>query len=274
VDLDAYFDRIGFTGRRAATLDTLCALTRLHPDRIAFENLDVLLGRPIRLDPASLWQKLVHGRRGGYCYEHNSLLLHVLLALGFEAAPLLARVLWQRDPARPIPRTHMLLRVDLPVGAYVADVGFGVCNPTAPLALKAEAVQQTPLETFRLLAVNSEYQLQVRLANDWTDLYRFSPQPVLLVDCDPPNWFHSTCPDSPFTQHLLAGRAEADRRHFLLDTTYCVTHPDGTVDRQIVAEACSLLALLEGPFLIGFADQTERALAMGRLDRFVAETAG
>ncbi|MBE7447030.1 MAG: arylamine N-acetyltransferase [Planctomycetia bacterium] len=54
-----------------------------HVTRDPFENLDVLLSRPILLEPASL-KKLIRDRRGGYCFEQNGLFLLVLAALGFQ----------------------------------------------------------------------------------------------------------------------------------------------------------------------------------------------
>ena len=95
-DLDAYFARIGYRGPREATLDVLKQLHALHPRAIAFENLDSFLGRPVRLDLASLEQKLVHARRGGYCFEQNTLFWKVLTALGFSVTGLAARVLWNQ----------------------------------------------------------------------------------------------------------------------------------------------------------------------------------
>ena len=94
IDLDAYFRRIGYSGGAAADLHTLDALLRLHPQVIAFENLDPLLNVSPRLDAASLEHKLVRSGRGGYCYEQNLLFMHVLKALGFSVHGLGARVLW------------------------------------------------------------------------------------------------------------------------------------------------------------------------------------
>ena len=65
-------------------------------------------------------------RRGGYCYEHNLLLSHVLQQLGFLVRGLAARVLWNVSEGTVRPRSHMLLLVDLDNRHYVADVGFGV----------------------------------------------------------------------------------------------------------------------------------------------------
>jgi N-hydroxyarylamine O-acetyltransferase len=83
IDLDAYFRRIGYSGDRAPTLGTLRALLLRHTEAIPFENLNPLLRWPVRLDDASLEQKLVRDGRGGYCFEQNGLFLHVLRSLGF-----------------------------------------------------------------------------------------------------------------------------------------------------------------------------------------------
>ena len=66
IDLAAYFERIGYAEsvRPAPTFDTLRAQHLLQPHAIPFENLDVLIGRPIRLDLESIQRKLVAGRRG------------------------------------------------------------------------------------------------------------------------------------------------------------------------------------------------------------------
>src|SRR4249920_3430118 len=92
--LDEYFQRIGHTGPRSPTLDTLRALHLRHTTTIAFENLSPLLGWPVHLDIESLHQKLVRDGRGGYCFEQNLLFSHALRALGFRVAGLAARVLW------------------------------------------------------------------------------------------------------------------------------------------------------------------------------------
>ena len=70
-DLDAYLARIGWQGSLEPTLDTLAGLTRAHITRIPFENVDVLLGRGIRIDLDSIVAKMVVAGRGGYCFEHG-----------------------------------------------------------------------------------------------------------------------------------------------------------------------------------------------------------
>src|SRR5678809_205837 len=106
LDLDAYFRRIAYSGERTPTLATLRALQLQHLSSIAFENLDTLAGRAVRIDPESLQRKLITANRGGYCFEHNLWFSHVLRALGFKVTALAARVVWER-PTEPLrARTH------------------------------------------------------------------------------------------------------------------------------------------------------------------------
>src|SRR5579871_3593900 len=132
-NLDQYLTRIGYRGPLRADLETLTALQSAHLDALPFESLDPLLRRPVRLDLASLQAKLVNGNRGGYCYEQNTLLRAALAAIGFAVTGLAGRVRWMAPPDSTLgPKTHMMLKVDLADGAYLADVGFGACLLDAP----------------------------------------------------------------------------------------------------------------------------------------------
>src|ERR1700724_825750 len=111
LDLDSYLARTTYAGSLRPSAEVLRELHLAHSTTIPFENLDILLGRPIRLDLASLQAKLVADRRGGYCFAHNMLFAAVLETLGFRVTRLAARVyMGQPSPTRP--KTHMLLRVE------------------------------------------------------------------------------------------------------------------------------------------------------------------
>jgi N-hydroxyarylamine O-acetyltransferase len=149
-DLDAYCQRIGYAGPREPSLPVLRAVVADHAAALAFENIDVLLGRGVRIDIASVQDKLVHRKRGGYCFEQNGLLEAALGAIGFALQPLAARVVRGRPATAPgSARAHKVLRVDLADGSYIADVGFGNLTPTAPLALRLQEEQTTQHEPFR-----------------------------------------------------------------------------------------------------------------------------
>src|SRR5215217_3708344 len=150
VNINAYFERIGFAGSIAPTLQTLELLHALHPAVIPFENLNPLAGDPVQLDQVSLERKLLTDQRGGFCFEHNFLFMRVLADLDYEVRPLLARVVWNNPEAIVAPPSHMLLLVDLKGTKYIADVGFGGQTLTTPLRLRADVEQPTPHETYRL----------------------------------------------------------------------------------------------------------------------------
>src|SRR4051794_7783475 len=156
LDLDRYCRRIGLTEMGRPDLALLQTIIAGHTASIPFENLDVILGRPIRLDIGSIQAKLVDSRRGGYCFEQNTLLRAVLERLGFQVTSLMARVVRGNAADALTPRTHLFLRVDLPEGAYLADVGFGNLTPTRPLRLDSNEAQPTEHEPFRLQRMNDE----------------------------------------------------------------------------------------------------------------------
>jgi N-hydroxyarylamine O-acetyltransferase len=264
-DLDAYLRRIGYTGARAATLDTLGAIHRHHSRAIPFENLNPLLGWPVRLDLVSLQEKIVRDGRGGYCFEQNSLLMHALRAMGFSVVGLAARVMYNA-PADVVPaRTHMLLLVELNGSAYLADAGFGGQTLTDPLRLEVDIEQRTSLEPFRLVAVGTEFVMQTLMGGEWTPLYRFGLQEQLHIDYEVANWYVSTHPHSRFVTGLMAARPDVDRRYALLNNQLAVHHLNGTIERQILRGPAELRAVLEGPLRIAVPENPGLEAVLERL---------
>jgi N-hydroxyarylamine O-acetyltransferase len=232
IDLDAYCARIGYGGPRAATLETLRGLHRLHPQAIAFENLDPLLKRPVKLDAASLDGKLVRGGRGGYCFEQNLLFAHVLRALGFAVREATARVRWRVPPGVQTPRVHALLIVEADGESYLVDVGFGGNVATSPLLLKSPDEQKTPHEPFRLVAEDHRVVVEAKIAGQWTSLYATDLAESIAADFELGNWFTSAHPESIFVNGLLAARAEPDRRYALFNNALSVHNLDGASEKR------------------------------------------
>ncbi len=265
IDLDAYFRRIGYEGGRAPTLETLRALHRLHPQAIPFENLDPLLGRPVKLDPASLERKLVREGRGGYCYEQNLLFREVLQAIGFPVTGLAARVLWNVPEGVVMPRTHMLLLVDVDEVTHVADVGFGGQTLTGPLRLAPDVEQATPHEPFRLVRSGEQFVLQSKIRESWVSLYRFDLQDQIQPDYEVYNWYVSTHPQSIFVNSLLAGRAAPGRRYTLLNNQLSVHHLNGGADKGVLATVAEIREALQTEFRLTLPDAPELDAVLERL---------
>ncbi len=244
LDLTAYLDRIAYTGPLAPTAEVLTAVHLAHATHIPFENIDVLLGKPPRIDLESLQAKLVRGGRGGYCFEQNALLAAALEHIGFHVTRLAARV-WFRATGR-LPRTHMLLRIDLPEGPRIADVGFGSAGLFHPLPLIDGREAQQYAWAYRVARGSGTWMLQTRLPEGWADLYEFSEEPQHPVDYEPANYFVATHPVSPFTRTLTAQRQSPAAR-FVLRNRLLTTDRGGAVETRVVNDD-ELLGVLADVF--------------------------
>jgi len=247
-DLAAYLERIGYGGTLTADRATLAELVRLHSAAIPFENLNPLLGLPVKLDSESLVAKLVRGGRGGYCFEQNGLLQLVLERLGFDVTGLAARVLWMQPDDAVTMRSHKLLLIALAEGPVVVDVGFGGNTLTGVLDLVPDTEQATPHEPFRLIERDGEWRQQVRIGGEWRATYRFDLHPQLVIDYEPINWWTSTNPNSHFTRMLTAARALPGKR-IALRNRELAEHSAGRTEQRVLSnagEACEVLRDLFG----------------------------
>jgi len=264
-----YLQRIAYEGEAPATLTTLHRLLALHTASLPFENFSPLLGEPVSLQLPDLQAKLLDSPRGGWCFEHNTLLCSVLQQLGFEVTPLAARVLWKQAPdARPA-RSHMLLQVRLPEGLFLADAGFGAVTLSAPLALEVDRVQQTLHGAYRLSAEPDGFSVWALLGDDWSVLYQFDLQPQQLADFDVMCWYLCHHPQSRFLHNIMAARLRADGRHTLRDGRYTWRDEGGSVITQrTLSGMADLLHSLQHTFGIVL---PESAAASERLQRLLLQ---
>jgi N-hydroxyarylamine O-acetyltransferase len=246
VDLDAYFERIQWGGGTPPTLDTLAALLGAHMAHIPFENLDVLLGRPIRLDLDGLQDKLVRARRGGYCFEHGTLFAAVLEALGFAPVRHLARVtlLLARTEA---PRTHMFLRVPLAEGTFVVDPGFGGLAPRVPLPLVDGAAVHASAPTHWMAREGPYWILRAQTGDKVVDAW------VTTLDIDNPadfamaNHYTSTFPGSAFLNRIMMRALTAEGR-VTVDNRDVTIEERASLRTMQLADRAELRALLARHF--------------------------
>jgi N-hydroxyarylamine O-acetyltransferase len=249
IDLESYLERIGYDGPVEPSVEVLSALHEAHLGAIAFENLDILLGKPIVLELEALQKKLVTDRRGGYCFEQNTLFRAVLEAVGFPVTSLAARVRVGGPGIRP--RTHMLLRIELPEGSLLADVGFGGDGPLRPLPLQEAAVRWTGASGHRFRREDEVWVLEGNATGEWNDLYAFTLEPHHPVDYEMANWFTSTHPSSPFVQNLTAQRIRKDQRAVLRNRDFALTE-NGAGRTETVRDPEHLLEILGRHFGLSF----------------------
>jgi N-hydroxyarylamine O-acetyltransferase len=248
MDLDAYFDRIGYAGPRDASVRTLAAIAARHAMSIPFENIGVLASGVPDLELPALERKLVRARRGGYCFEQNGLLLGALEMLGFAVTPLSARVVYRLPPGTITARSHMVMCVTTPDGRMLVDAGFGGLTLTAPVALDTPDPQRTPHETVRLVAIDDGSMLQALVEDEWRDLYRFDFIRQHAVDYVQQNWYTATRPGALFTSNLVAALPTTDGRYALFNRTLTRRARSGTEERRTIDTPEDLRACLASIF--------------------------
>jgi N-hydroxyarylamine O-acetyltransferase len=249
MDLAAYGERIGLPIPSRVDLATLRRLQQAHQSAIPFENLDVQLGRRVSLDPADLEAKLIRSRRGGYCFEQNTVFAHVLRACGVPVITREARV--RSGATATLPRTHMTLRVALGGADWLCDVGFGAYGPIHPVPMSGEPVAQGAW-TYRVADEGPLDVLQWWRNGVWEDLYAVEPGERLAVDYEMANWYTSTFPSSRFVLTLTAQRATWDVRYTLRNLIYTEDHGEASYTREI--RRAELVPLLRQTFGLDVAD--------------------
>jgi len=272
LDLKGYFDRIGYDGPVATTLETLTGVIAGHVRNIAFENIDPLLGIPVTdLGPRALEDKLVCRRRGGFCYEQNGLLRHALAEIGFDVQALAARVVWMRPRAMQDEEstlTHQALAVRIPgeCNVYLADVGFGGQTPPTPLRLVTGIEQNTSHEPYRVRNHRDDLVLESLVGGTWRPLYLFSGVPQPEIDHEVGCWYASTNPKSAFVAGLSATIVTDDTRWNLRGRDLVGHHLSGETLRIRFDNAGQVLEALAGRYGIDLSECGERDALEARVE--------
>ena len=242
LDLAAYFDRIGWNGGTHPTFETLAGLLRAQMSSIPFENLDVLLGRRVRLDLEALQEKIVRARRGGYCFEQVTLFAAVLEQIGFAPIRHSARVVLV-NPRTAAPRTHMFLTVPLAEGTFVVDPGFGAQAPRVPVSLVDGAEARVDGETHWLVRDGRHWVLRAQTGDKIIDCWASTLEQENLIDFEMGNHYTATHASSPFVNRLMMFTHADDSRVTVMNRDVTVQR-GGQLRSTQLADRAALRALL------------------------------
>ena len=204
MELDAYFERIGFTDQPSVDLNTLVRLQRQHLLSIPYENLDVQLGQSLDLDIDRIYAKIVEQGRGGWCYEMNGILQWALEQVGFDVMRINGGVL-RAERGDDALGNHLVLCVELDQ-PWIVDVGLGD-GPVGPYPLKPHAAEQQGF-CYQLEQVEDYWRFHnhpASSAKSFDFYYRQADEDLFAEKC---HWL-STAADSPFVQNLVCHRAVA-----------------------------------------------------------------
>jgi N-hydroxyarylamine O-acetyltransferase len=257
LDLAAYFSRIGYQGSREPTFATLKSIHEHQVRSIPFENLDVLWNRPVEIDLVSIQRKLIQKKRGGYCFEQNMILQAVLRELGFSVKARAARGFYRVPSGVTRPRTHMVLRVHLPDGDYLADCGFGGCSLPEPLRFEMGVDQKTSHGLYRMNSLEDEIEIEAVVGSQWERLYRIASSEQAFEDFVLQNWYISTHPQSHFRPNLMVARVAETGRYALLNLDWSFYSLDGTIEKKTLSSTAELCDVLERDFLLPLTDEKD-----------------
>ena len=210
-ELSEYLSRIKLTGCDV-NFEGLTKLQEHHLEHIPFENLDIVVGRKILLNYPHLFDKIVLQKRGGYCFELNTLYAELLIALGFSPAPVLGRV-WLSNPNQTPPRNHLAYLIELEGKTYVTDVGFAGLTSSIPLDINVFSPVNDKDGLVRVTKIaDHEFMIQRHNEKEWTNLYSFENLEISEEDIEISNYYMSTHPNSHLIQHKCVGRNTKEGR--------------------------------------------------------------
>lgn len=251
INVDEYLNRLGLK-RQDASLAYLKALHKAHVFNIPFENLDIHYGQKIALDYHKVFKKVITNGRGGFCYELNGLLYHLLYHLGFDCYLISARVRNPKTKAYGKEFGHMAVAVDIDGSTWLADVGFGEAI-IEPKQIKTNAIQVDYTKYWRFHQDPDENWI-LQVSNDaqvFDTKYLFTLKSRELIEFMEMCEYHQTSRDSIFTQSKYVTKPTHDGRIVLTDTHLKITTL-GTEEESSILNEDEFLAKLDQHFGISF----------------------
>lgn len=230
-----YLRRIGIEENDIEpNLENLKKLQRQHLLNAPFENLDIHWKRPILLDNDKFYEKIISGKRGGFCYELNGLLFKLLTALGYENKLVSARVFNGKDFGAEYDHLAILTKID--GEEYLVDAGFGDFT-AEPLKFVLDEEQQDKNGNFKLKKHDAEYfEVLKKKGEEWESDYIFKDLARDLSEFAEMCNFHQTSPESHFTLNKLCSIMTDDGRKTLTNNKFIQTKNGVKTETEVNSE--------------------------------------
>jgi N-hydroxyarylamine O-acetyltransferase len=231
LDLDGYLERLAIPHREPSRV-ALAELHEAHVRAFTFDNIDVLLGRHPGVSLDAVQEKFVARGRGGYCFEHSTIVAAALERLGYQVRRHLGRV-GDPDAGTQQGRTHMVVEVILEGERLLCDPGFGM-SLLRPIPM-TDGAEDDYLPGWR-------YRLRRTDGGDWA-LYRLREQgwerahttdelDVAPVDLLVGHHYTSTYPGSHFTTGLMLTKHLPGRHVTVTHDTLTVRVPGASTEHR------------------------------------------
>ena len=236
-DVDKYLKRIGYSGAISLTGETLSGLQKAHLAAIPYENLDILKGIPLSVDPHIVYKKVIENHRGGFCFELNGIFSELLESIGFKVTSYLSRFLFNRPEDLPIP-THRVLKVECDDGIFIADVGTFVDLPRMALRFVKDVVQNDGFQSYLYgedtVLGHVLYQLD-RETGEWKKFYSFMECPFFHEDFAIPSFYTEKHPESRFAKEFMVS-IKTEKEYVALYGNKLIRIRNGVTTKQIIED--------------------------------------
>lgn len=228
IDVDGYLRRLHMPDPGPPSTSALFALHRAHVQHVAYESLQIQLGRATSVDPRESAARVIAGR-GGYCFHLNGAFAALLTALGYDVTWHIGVVFADADGIPGAQTNHLALTVELDGESWFVDAGLGDAL-YEPIALTPGSVRQGPF-TYAMqpspLAPDGWRFIHDPLAGSFVGM-EFRPEPAGPADFIHPHRHLSTSPESKFVQVAQVGRRSADRVEFIRGCVLRIVDGSGT----------------------------------------------
>jgi N-hydroxyarylamine O-acetyltransferase len=242
-----YLRRIGFEGDPKPDFETLSELQYKHFLAVPYENIDILRKIPISLEISDLYEKIVVNKRGGYCFELNTLFNWLLCEIGFKTITYFARFLFGETQ---IPmRRHRIMRVEIFGEYYVADVGVGSITPERSLKLveNEETEVRGTLYKFEKEPVLG-WVLHVFKKGAWQKLFSFTEDEQFEIDFVQPNFYCQYHEDSIFNKNNMAAIRTETGKYSIDGDIFKTSDAKGNIITEKKCEKDEIPAILKKYF--------------------------
>lgn len=154
------------------TLEGLAHYMQRFMKTIPFEDINTQNQVPISTDIDANFDKIVNHKRGGFCYELNTLNQYYLIEKGYDAR-ILGATVNQQDGEWSFEDAHLTVYVKLEDEYYLVDVGFGESS-VVPIPMNGEEIKDSQSGSYRVICKDNVYYMQKKkLSEDWVTQYKF-----------------------------------------------------------------------------------------------------
>jgi len=237
LDVLHYLNHIDLNvGEIGPSEDLLREIHKKHLLTVPFENLDIMNGRKLSMNAEDVYQKIVLQKRGGICFETNTLMYSILQMIGFNVKKVSA-CFWNVEQSKWNPDfSHLALIVSIDESDYLFDVGIGG-GFLEPLRLKDGYSYSDANGSYQVVkAEDNEFLLRHFEDSEWKDFLKINTFERNQNEFSEQCAFFQTSKETVFTQKRIVSKTTLNGKVTLTDKVLKVTENSNVSITEIISE--------------------------------------